>query len=140
MRSGSSSPEVPMWLTLCSLGLADEVYVDEVYEVFNYDPIGKRDPFSTLFKELPTAPKEGILAWEIDELRLVGVTTGLEPTALFVDPTGESWIVHEGDYVGRFWGLVTDIEGDTVRIREEYLDMRNNGLVVKPYDLTLPRD
>ena len=118
-----------MWLVVCSLGLAEEV--------FQYNPIGKRDPFTPLRTELPPAPPEGLMAWEIDELRLVGLTTGLEPTALFMDPEGQSWIVHEGDYVGRFWGVVTEIRLDEVHIREELVDVRTDGLVVRPYTLEL---
>lgn len=118
-----------MWL-LCALASAEEA--------FDYNPIGKRDPFAKLVTELPTAPKEGLMAWEIDDLDLVGVTSGLEgPAALFMTPDGQSWVVGEGTYVGRFWGVVTRIDEDSVHIQEEYMDLANEGLIIKPYVLEL---
>lgn len=116
--------------------LAVSAHADE----FAYNPIGKRDPFQSFRVGLPPAPPEGLMAWEIDELALVGVVHGLgQPRAMLVDPDGVSWIVEEGDYVGRAWGQVVTIEAEAVQIREEYLDIVGDELVVKPYAIRLVR-
>ncbi|MCP4806519.1 MAG: pilus assembly protein PilP [Proteobacteria bacterium] len=118
-----------MWLVL-SLTVQAE-------DDFQYNPIGKRDPFQTFRVGLPPAPDTGLTAWEIDELRLVGIVDGLGPErAMLIDPDGGSWIVEVGDYVGRAWGQVVEIDDDSIHLREEYLDITGDGLVVKPYQIT----
>lgn len=69
-----------------------------------------RDPFRTYADLFVTRSSEGVRVqrtvlieeFSVDELRLVGVITRINPAkAMLVDPRGYGHVVHRGDFVGR---------------------------------------
>jgi type IV pilus assembly protein PilP len=96
--------------------------------VYNYNPVGKRDPFRSPLEELgpnpntpgPVTPcNEPLCQWDIDQLKLVAVVTGdANPLAMVEDPMGRGHIVRRNTKVGRQGGKVTQILRDKVVVTE----------------------
>lgn len=102
-----------------------------------------RDPFRSfedLFVAKPTRqqgvrPKVVLEDYAVDELRLIGIVSGIRPAkAMVVDPNGVGHIVHQNDLVGRAervqsttsaadyeinWRVDRIREGDVVLVRED---------------------
>lgn len=72
--------------------------------------------------------------YSLDELRLIGIVTRVEPKAMLVDPSGKGWVVRRGQFVGRAdvvkagggaaayeinWRVDRIREGDVVFVRED---------------------
>lgn len=68
-----------------------------------------RDPFRSyaafyvdnLRKAVKTQRQVNIANYSVEELHLIGVVSGMESTAMLVDPTGRGWVVRRGEYIGR---------------------------------------
>jgi type IV pilus assembly protein PilP len=95
--------------------------------VYNYNPVGKRDPFRSPVAEAnetqPTGPQtacgEPLCQWDIDQLRLVAVVTGdANPMAMVEDPMGRGHIVRRNTRMGRQGGKVTQILREEVIVTE----------------------
>lgn len=103
-----------------------------------------RDPFRSYARSFVQEAKttlrsqrEVVLSeFAIDDLKLVGIVTRIEPArAMLVDPTGKGHVVHRGDFVGRAdvvqlggqsgatyqlnWRLDRIRDGDVVLVRED---------------------
>jgi type IV pilus assembly protein PilP len=96
--------------------------------VYNYNPVGKRDPFRSPLEDLDAsvvqanpvvACNEPLCQWDIDQLKLVAVVTGdANPLAMVEDPMGRGHIVRRNTKMGRQGGKVTQILRDEVIVTE----------------------
>jgi type IV pilus assembly protein PilP len=98
---------------------------------YAYSPVGKRDPFRSLLDDASearpdqaTRPDCGPLCkWEIDQLKLVAVISGMSnPLGMVEDPGGKGYIVRRGTFMGKRNGKVTQIRAGEVVVTEIYKD------------------
>jgi Tfp pilus assembly protein PilP len=93
-------------------------------EDFQYDPVGKRDPFAPF-----TPPKIGtqgmvgpvfpLQRFSIEQLKLQGIIWDVNnPKALVVDPSNRAHIIVKDDRIGQRNGYVAQIREDEVIIVE----------------------
>jgi type IV pilus assembly protein PilP len=91
-----------------------------------YSSVGKRDPFRSFLAELAES-REGAVSrcstplgrFEIDQLRLVAVVTGLDdPVAMVQAPNGVGYSIRRGACVGRNGGVISAVRGGEVVIQE----------------------
>jgi hypothetical protein len=92
-----------------------------------YDPSGKRDPFRSFvldrLKELASRTKGPLEQFDIGQLTLHGVVWETNrPRALVADPSGQVYIVREGDPIGTNQGAVVRIDDNLMMVRETYVD------------------
>ncbi len=107
-----------------------------------YDPKGRTDPFSPLFKDEPK-PKPGVKPGDgkpgriltplekldLSQLKLVGIVRGLGgPRALIEETSGKGYIIKKGTFIGIHSGKVADIFDDKIVIDEEFEDYTGNEL------------
>jgi type IV pilus assembly protein PilP len=93
---------------------------------FAYSSVGKRDPFKSFLADLraSTGPvvtrcNTPLGRFEIDQLRLVAVITGLaDPLAMVEAPTGVGYTLRKGACVGKNGGVVASIRSDEVVVAE----------------------
>jgi type IV pilus assembly protein PilP len=91
-----------------------------------YSSVGKRDPFKSFLVDLraSTGPvvtrcNTPLGRFEIDQLRLVAVITGLaDPLAMVEAPTGVGYTLRKGACVGKNGGVVASIRSDEVVVAE----------------------
>ena len=90
----------------------------ELFEKYNYDPTGRRDPFkafkSNINQKLSLiSPLE---KWDLDEFSVVGILWGgKEPRAMLKDPEGQMVTVNKKSKIGKNNGQVVKIrEGQIV--------------------------
>lgn len=101
---------------------------EEVSEIaYAYSPIGKRDPFRSLFDQLRREEQNQQLTelqtFEVDQLKLVAIVSRIAtPYAMVEDPTGKGHSLTRGTLIGKNWGRVSEINPDCVVIKEEYRD------------------
>lgn len=103
----------------------EEVEASEV--AYAYSPIGKRDPFRSIFEDLQEKQsdekKTELQKFDIDQLKPVAVVTGrAAPYAMVEDPTGKGHTLTRGTLIGKNWGRVSAINKDCIIIKEEYRD------------------
>ncbi len=97
---------------------------------YAYSPVGKRDPFRSLFEDAAKtedAPAQRdcgpLCKWEIEQLKLVAVISGLSnPLAMVEDPQGRGHVVRRGTYLGKHNGKVTQIRSGEIVVSEVYKD------------------
>jgi Tfp pilus assembly protein PilP len=93
-----------------------------------YDPTDLRDPFRSFRweREQDVADKGTLGPLEQFELAQLNVTAVIwstkQPRALVEDPSGRSYIVHEGTRIGKNDGLVIHIGDNLVLVKETYVD------------------
>jgi type IV pilus assembly protein PilP len=101
---------------------------EEVSEIaYAYSPIGKRDPFRSLFDQLRREEQNQQLTelqtFEVDQLKLVAIISRIAtPYAMVEDPNGKGHTLTRGTLIGKNWGRVSEINPDCVTIKEEYRD------------------
>jgi type IV pilus assembly protein PilP len=91
-----------------------------------YSSVGKRDPFKSFIADLhaSTGPvvtrcNTPLGRFELDQLRLVAIITGLaDPLAMVEAPTGIGYTLRKGACVGKNGGVVTSIRSDEVVVAE----------------------
>jgi type IV pilus assembly protein PilP len=93
---------------------------------WSYSSVGKRDPFRSFLSELGGAA--GGLAtrcatplgrFELEQLKLVAVVTGLEdPVAMVEAPTGVGYAVRRGACVGKNGGVVAAVRSGELVVSE----------------------
>lgn len=100
----------------------------EKAEEFVYQIEGRRDPFVPLSRirvplEVSSEPTTPLQNYELGQLRLVGVIVGKgAPKAMVVAPDGKSYVLAKGVKVGKNNGVVVDINGDAVLVKEKFMD------------------
>ncbi len=101
---------------------------EDVSEIaYAYSPIGKRDPFRSLFDQLQREEQNQQLTelqhFELDQLKLVAIVSRIAtPYAMVEDPSGKGHTLTRGTLIGKNWGRVAQIKPDCVVIKEEYRD------------------
>jgi type IV pilus assembly protein PilP len=93
---------------------------------WSYSSVGKRDPFRSFLSELDK--ETGSLAtrcatplgrFELEQLRLVAVVTGLEdPVAMVEAPTGVGYSVRRGACIGKNGGAVAAVRTGELVVSE----------------------
>jgi hypothetical protein len=92
-----------------------------------YDREGKRDPFRSFvldrLKELASQTKGPLEQFDVGQLTLHGVVWKTNrPRALVADPSGQVYVVREGDPIGTNEGSVVRIDDNLMLVRETYVD------------------
>jgi type IV pilus assembly protein PilP len=113
---------------------------------YNYDPVGKRDPFRSPAEDMVLASStdapcnEPLCQWDLDQLTLVAIVTGdANPIGMVEDPQGRGYIIRRNTKIGRRGGKVTQIMRGSVTIAE--LWTQNDGKVTtNPKTLALKAD
>ena len=96
-------------------------------EGYFYDPLGKRDPFRSFILDRiverdPNA-KGPLEQFELAQLDVTGVVwEGNGRRALVLDPSGQAYIVSEGDRIGKNDGRVLEIGDSRMLVKEAYVD------------------
>jgi type IV pilus assembly protein PilP len=90
-----------------------------IIEDYNYNPNGKRDPFTPFEKDTNTTtigPIWPLQKYDLEQLRLVGVIWEVKiPKAMILDPTGKGYVVTVNERIGRNNGYIARIrEGEIV--------------------------
>lgn len=116
---------------------------DEAEIAYVYSPIGKRDPFRSLFDQFQQGPETEELTelqkFEIDQLKLVGIVSRIAtPYALVEDPNGKGHTLTRGKLIGKNWGRVSAITPDCVIIKEEYREYTGRKVTNKT-DMCIPK-
>ena len=117
---------------------------EDVSEIaYAYSPIGKRDPFRSLFDQLQREEQNQQLTelqkFEIDQLKLVAIVSRIAtPYAMVEDPAGKGHTLTRGTLIGKNWGRVAQIKPDCVIIKEEYRDYTGRKVTNKT-DKCLPK-
>jgi len=93
---------------------------------WSYSSAGKRDPFRTFLSDLEKA--QGSLAtrcatplgrFEIEQLKVVAVVTGLEdPVAMVEAPNGVGYSLRRGACIGKNGGVVASVRSGEVVVTE----------------------
>jgi type IV pilus assembly protein PilP len=95
-------------------------------EGYNYNPMGRRDPFVSLLKPVspdqgPKTRRPGMEGFLIQEVALKGIVkTPKGYTAMLLGTDGKSYFVGVGQRL--FDGVVTAIDATTVTFRQEVTD------------------
>ena len=107
---------------------------------YQYSPVGKRDPFRSVFdlaevlaKDSEVDPDCGVpCQWELDQLRLVAVVSGVaSPLAMVEDPEGRGHMIRRGSHLGKRSGRVSEIRRDRIVITELLRDKQGQVIPVK---------
>lgn len=116
-----------------------EPVVEEVTYV--YSPIGKRDPFRSLFKIDPPdlEIKTELQKFELDQLKLVAIISRIAtPYAMVEDPEGKGHTLTSGKLIGKNWGKVSQITPECVVVDEDYRDYTGRKVTNKT-EMCLPQ-
>lgn len=94
---------------------------------YAYDSKDKRDPFRSFvldrLKELESQAKGPLEQFDLNQLALHGVVwQSKRQRALVADPSGQVYIVREGDPIGTNSGSVIRIDDNLMLVRETYID------------------
>ena len=101
--------------------------------IYNYNPVGKRDPFRSPLGDPQKKKEEGtpgedpgcqepLCAFDLEQLTLVAVVSGdANPIAMLEDPNRVGHIVRRNTRAGKQGGKVTQILRDCIVITEYFL-------------------
>lgn len=94
---------------------------------FVYDSTGRRDPFRSFvldrLHEQEGETKGPLEEYDLAQLEVAGLVWKAEKRrALVIDPSGQGYVVEEGDRIGKNNGRVLEIGDSSMRVREEYVD------------------
>lgn len=94
---------------------------------FAYDSVGRRDPFRSFvldrLHQEEGETKGPLEEYDLLQLQVAGLVWKAEKRrALVIDPSGQGYVVEEGDRIGKNNGRVLDIGDSSMRVREEYVD------------------
>jgi type IV pilus assembly protein PilP len=95
-------------------------------ETWSYSSVGKRDPFRSFLAEgrgggvaLATRCATPLGRYELEQLKLVAVITGLEdPVAMVQAPNGTGYTVRRGSCIGKNGGVVAAVRTGEVVVAE----------------------
>ncbi|MAE93101.1 MAG: hypothetical protein CL910_00430 [Deltaproteobacteria bacterium] len=96
-----------------------------------YDPIGKRDPFRSFVldrvKDIDASAKGPLEQFDLSQLSITGVVWQAgNRRALVIDPSGQAYIVSEGDRIGKNNGQVITIGDSRMTVKERYEDFHGD--------------
>ena len=102
----------------------------ELQKGFQYNPVGKRDPFRSFVVMRPTEKKyvgskvlTPLQRYELAQLNLVGIINGpKDKHGLVEDASGKGYVVRVGTYVGKNGGRVIEVRDGELVIEEFYTD------------------
>lgn len=108
-----------------------------------YSPIGKRDPFRSIYDDFQQEDDGEQLTelqkFELDQLKLVAIVSRIAtPYAMVEDPEGKGHTLTRGKLIGKNWGRVSQITADCVVIKEEYRDYTGRRVTNKT-DMCIPK-
>jgi type IV pilus assembly protein PilP len=116
---------------------------------YAYSPVGKRDPFRSVLDDLaekatevPSGSRDcgPLCKWELDQLRLVAVISGLSnPLAMVEDPKGKGFVIRRGTFMGKHNGKVTQIRTGEIIVTEIFKDQMGKPHA-NPRVIKLPAD
>jgi Tfp pilus assembly protein PilP len=94
---------------------------------FVYNTVGRRDPFRSFIldrlHEDQSETKGPLEEYDLSQLEVAGLVWKAEKRrALVIDPSGQGYVVEEGDKIGKNNGRVLEIGDSSMRVREEYVD------------------
>jgi len=103
-----------------------------------------RDPFRPFLNQRTTtrieAPKVGLQAYDVRQLKLVAVLWDMTPPrALVQDAAGMGFIIGPGTPIGRKDGVVAVIEPGRVVVEERTVDFHNNVNITREV-MEIPRE
>ena len=105
------------------------MFIDQAEPVrfFVYDPVGKRDPFRSFvldrMMEVEVDTKGPLEQFDLSQLGVLGIVWDTDNArALVSDPSGQGYIVSDGDTIGKNDGRVIRIGDNLVVVRETYVD------------------
>jgi Tfp pilus assembly protein PilP len=92
-------------------------------EGFAYDATGRRDPFRSFIldrlHEDENETKGPLEEYDLVQLQVAGLVWKAEKRrALVIDPSGQGYVVQEGDKIGKNNGRVLEIGDSSMRVRE----------------------
>jgi type IV pilus assembly protein PilP len=114
--------------------------------LYQYDPMGKKDPFKPLIKtDSRIAEKmkvQGELTplqrYNLAELKLVAIIVGGENSkAMVEDSKGDGYIISKGTLIGNQFGEVAEIKSNEVIIIEKEVDPATEEIISKEVSLIL---
>lgn len=120
-------------LALCLVGAGSHsTYAQEttaeLESAYQYDPVGKRDPFLSPFyippeQPMPEEAKTPLQRFDLGQLKLVGIIWEAdEPKALVEDGGGLGYIVTRGTLIGSKGGVIRAIEPKRIVVEEYETD------------------
>jgi Tfp pilus assembly protein PilP len=94
---------------------------------YAYDAAGKRDPFRSFIldriKERDKESKGPLEQFDLSQLTVTGVVWDTDRRrALVLDPSGQNYIVQEGDPIGKNDGRIIAIGDNSLVVKEAYVD------------------
>jgi type IV pilus assembly protein PilP len=108
-----------------------------------YSPIGKRDPFRALAMTNLDRALTGLNALErfsLEQFQLRAVLRGLgKPRAMFEDPDGKSYILTEGDSIGREHATISRIVNSEVIVTQRTFNYLGAESLLEKV-ISLPKD
>ena len=142
--TGSQIPSAPAPAAEPTPSAGPTVVSDEEPDIaYAYSPIGKRDPFRSLFEQLQLEEAQQQLTdlqrYELDQLKLVAIVSRIAtPYAMVEDPKGKGHSLTRGTLIGKNWGRVSSITSECVTVKEEYRDYTGRK-VTNTTDKCLPK-
>jgi Tfp pilus assembly protein PilP len=108
---------------------------------FAYEAGGKRDPFRSFILDRlhddESETKGPLEEYDLSQLQVAGLVWKAEKRrALVIDPSGQGYVVEEGDKIGKNNGRVLEIGDSSMRVREEYVDFHGEA-TTKEIDLRI---
>jgi type IV pilus assembly protein PilP len=111
---------------------------------FRYISDGRRDPFVPLTAikkpliDKPDEPATPLQRYDIPQFKLIGVIVGKgDPKAMVVAPDGKSYVLAKGTKIGKNNGVIVDITGDVILVKEKYYDFTGN-VIENIQEITIP--
>jgi len=100
--------------------------VDPATHEWSYSSVGKRDPFHSYLADAEVAATQistrcptPLGRFEVDQLKLVAVVTGLDdPVAMVEGPNGVGYALRRGACIGRNGGVISTVRSGEVVISE----------------------
>lgn len=94
---------------------------------FRYEAEGKRDPFRSFIldrlNEIDADEESPLEKFDLSQLDIAGVVwKGDKRRVLVMDPSGQGYVIQEGDRIGKNNGHVLEIRDSSMLVREAYVD------------------
>ena len=124
-KKAATPPPAPPTVAAAPAPRAEEKPAPAVQE-WSYTSVGKRDPFHSFLAEmeassqaLATRCATPLGRFELDQLKLVAVVTGLDdPVAMVEAPNGVGYSLRRGACVGRNGGVISAVRTGEVIVSE----------------------